>query len=112
MELFRSAAMAESVFGSRIDGDLGEDCPELVEVVMPFAAKQDHGHGDDPAEDGGDAKGVEGDGRPDPGADAGQQFDVAGAHAADGVGGQQQAQPDGRPQQAQPRPTQPKQAVL
>ena len=36
----------------------------------------------------------------DPGADAGQQFHVAGAHAADGVGRQQQRQADRRAHQA------------
>ena len=100
MELFRSAAVAANVLGIVYDRDLVDDRAELADVMAPLSPEQDHGHGDDAAEDGGDAKGVEGDGGPDPGPDAGQQLDVAGPHAADGVGRQEQSQAEGRADQA------------
>ena len=106
--LLRSAATAESVSGSRHHGDLGEDGPELIIVVLPFASQEHHGHGNDAAHHRGDAKGIERDGRPDPGPNSGQQFDVAGAHAANRISGQQQAQPTAVPARLTPSPVQPK----
>ena len=100
MELFRWAAVAANALGPCTTAISLTIVAELVGVMPPLSPEQDHGHGDDAAEDGGDAKGVEGDGGPDPGPDAGQQLDVAGPHAADGVGRQEQSQAQGRAEQA------------
>ncbi len=56
------------------------------------------------ADDRRDAKRVEGSAAPHPGADAGQQFHVAGSHAADGIRRQQEHQADDRSQQAPAEP--------
>ncbi len=86
MLLFRSAAIVANSVGTADRGDFVEDCHELVLVVEPGLAIKDHAQSDHAADDGRSAEGIERDGAAHPGAHAGQQLHVAGAHAADGIG--------------------------
>jgi len=69
-------------------------------VMAPPAARHDHHDGDHGADHDRCGERPERLGNADPGAHPGEQFDVAGAHPADGVGRQEQAEPDGGSPQA------------
>src|SRR5207302_929436 len=88
-----------------------DDLAAVVDVLAELPAGDHHGQGDDPTGDHAGTEGIEDDAQAaavkavegaDPGPEAHGHLDVARAHAADGVDGQQQQKPQGGGRQAGP----------